>query len=61
VTNFPIAHAAVFNARKKIKNAINSDTTIQINLNSIHSESAEKYMEKGRDEKKQLYYYLVYI
>lgn len=44
VTKFPIAHAAVFNARKKIENAINSDTTIQINLNFINSESAEKYM-----------------
>jgi len=61
VTNFPIANAAVFNARKKIENAINSNTTIQINLNSIHPESAEKYMEKGQDEKKQLYYYFVYL
>ncbi|MFT7350904.1 MAG: hypothetical protein ACI9XR_000627 [Flavobacterium sp.] len=61
VTNFPIANAAVTDARKSIKNVINLDTNIQIKLDFINPESAEKYVEKGWDEEKQMYYYLVYF
>lgn len=61
VTNFPIANAAVTDARKKIKNVINLDTNIQIKLDFINPESAEKFVEKGWDEEKQMYYYLVYF
>ena len=61
VTTFPIANAAVSDARKKIKNVINLDTNIQIKLDFINPESAEKYVEKGWDEEKQMYYYLVYF
>lgn len=61
VTSFPIANAAVSDARKKIKNVINLDTNIQIKLDFINPESAEKFVEKGWDEEKQMYYYLVYF
>ena len=61
VTSFPIANAAVTDARKSIKNVINLDTNIQIKLDFINPESAEKYVEKGWDEEKQMYYYLVYF
>jgi len=61
VTNLPIANAAVTDARKKIKNVINLDTNIQIKLDFINPESAEKFVEKGWDEEKQMYYYLVYF
>lgn len=61
VTNFPIANSAVTDARKKIKNVINLDTNIQIKLDFINPESAEKFVEKGWDEEKQMYYYLVYF
>ncbi len=61
VTTFPIANAAVTDARKSIKNIINLDTHIQIKLDFINPESAEKYVEKGWDEEKQMYYYLVYF
>lgn len=61
VTNFPIANAAVTDARKKIKNVINLDTNIQIKMDFINPESAEKFVEKGWDEEKQMYYYLVYF
>jgi hypothetical protein len=61
VTNFPIANAAVSDARRSIKNVINLDTNIQIKLDFINPESAEKYVEKGWDEEKQMYYYLVYF
>ncbi len=61
VTSFPIANAAVTDARKKIKNVINLDTNIQIKMDFINPESAEKFVEKGWDEEKQMYYYLVYF
>ncbi|MBF0695234.1 MAG: nucleoid-associated protein [Flavobacterium sp.] len=61
VTSFPIANAAVSDARKSIKNVINLDTNIQIKLDFINPESAEKFVEKGWDEEKQMYYYLVYF
>lgn len=60
-TNFPIANNAVTDARKKIKNVINLDTNIQIKLDFINPESADKFVEKGWDEEKQMYYYLVYF
>ena len=61
LTNFPIANAAVSDARKKMKNVINLDTNIQIKLDFVNPESAEKFVEKGWDEEKQMYYYLVYF
>lgn len=61
LTTFPIANTAVSAARKKIKNVINLDTNIQIKMDFINPESAEKYIEKGWDEEKQMYYYLVYF
>ena len=61
VSNFDIANKAVSDARKKIKNVINLDTNIQIKMDFINSESAEKFVEKGWDEERQMYYYLVYF
>jgi len=61
LTAFPIANTAVSAARKKIKNVINLDTNIQIKLDFINPESAEKFVEKGWDEERQMYYYLVYF
>lgn len=61
ITQFPIANAAVSDARKKIKSVIHLDTNIQIKLDFINPESADKFVEKGWDEEKQMYYYLVYF
>ncbi|AXT63417.1 nucleoid-associated protein [Aquimarina sp. AD10] len=61
LTTFPIANNAVTAARKKIKNVINLDTNVQIKMDFINPESAEKFVEKGWDEEKQMYYYLVYF
>jgi len=61
VSNFDIANKAVSAARKKIKNVINLDTNIQIKMDFINPESAEKFVEKGWDEERQMYYYLVYF
>jgi hypothetical protein len=61
VSNFDIANKAVSDARKKIKNVINLDTNIQIKMDFINPDSAEKFVEKGWDEERQMYYYLVYF
>jgi len=61
VTTFPIANSAVSDARKSIKNVINLDTHIKIKMDFINPDSAEKFVEKGWDEEKQMYYYLVYF
>ena len=61
LTTFPIANTAVTAARKKIRNVINLDTNIQIKMDFINPESAERFVEKGWDEEKQMYYYLVYF
>jgi len=61
LTTFPIANTAVTAARKKIKNVIDLDTNIQIKLDFINPESADKFVEKGWDEEKQMYYYLIYF
>lgn len=61
VSNFDIANKAVSDARKKMKNVINLDTHIQIKMDFINPESAQKFVEKGWDEERQMYYYLVYF
>ena len=56
-----VSNKAVSDARKKIKNVINLDTNIQIKMDFINPESAERFVEKGWDEERQMYYYLVYF
>ena len=52
---------AVSDIRKKFKNEIHLDTNIHIKLDFINPESAEKFVEKGWDEERQMYYYLLYF
>ncbi|MEN8815939.1 MAG: nucleoid-associated protein [Nonlabens sp.] len=61
VSSFPISNTAVNAARKGIKSVINLDTQVQIKMDFTNSSSAEKFIEKGWDEEKQMYYYLVYF
>lgn len=61
VSTFPISNTAVSDARKKIKSLIKLDTNITIKIDFINPESAEKFVEKGWDEEKQMYYYLCYF
>jgi len=61
VSNFPISNSAVSDARRKFKNVINLDTNITIKLDFVNPESAEKFLEKGWDDEKQMYYYLCYF
>lgn len=61
VSSFPISNSAVSDARRKYKNVISLDTNITIKLDFVNPESAEKFLEKGWDEEKQMYYYLCYF
>ncbi|MDT8415786.1 MAG: nucleoid-associated protein [Flavobacteriaceae bacterium] len=61
LSEFSIANKAVSVARKNMRGIINLDTNIQIKMDFINSDSAEKFVEKGWDEEKQMYYYLVYF
>lgn len=61
LTTFPIANQAVTTARRSIRNTIELDTNIQIKLDFINPESADRFVEKGWDEERQMYYYLVYF
>ncbi|PRP68130.1 nucleoid-associated protein [Nonlabens agnitus] len=60
LTHFPISNTAVNESRKLIKGTINLDTNISIKVGHVNNETADKYLEKGWDEDKQMYYYLVY-
>lgn len=60
VSSFPISNKAVTEARKKFKNVINLDTNITIKLDFVNPESADKFLERGWDEERQMYYYLCY-
>lgn len=61
LAEFPISNTAVTAARKKIKSVINLDTNVQIKMDFVNGESADKFIEKGWDEERQMYYYLVYF
>lgn len=61
VSSFAISNSAVSDARRKFKNVINLDTNITIKLDFTNPESADKFLEKGWDEERQMYYYLAYF
>ena len=61
VSNFDISATAVTAARKKVKSLIELDTNIKIKLDFVSPESFETFVEKGWDEEKQMYYYLLYF
>src|SRR5699024_4887265 len=60
-TSFPMAQRPGTAARKNTKNMINLDTHMQIKMDYINPESAERFIEKGWDEERQMYYYLLYF
>lgn len=61
VTKFAISNHVVNEMRIKFKSTIDLDTNIQIKLNFVNPESAQNFVEKGFDEEKQMYYYLLYF
>jgi len=61
VTTFQISPSGVKDSIKGFNKTIKLDTNISITLDFINPESAERFVEKGWDEEKQMYYYLVYF
>ncbi|TQI71789.1 nucleoid associated protein NdpA [Gramella sp. Hel_I_59] len=61
LTSFEIDNTAVTEIRKKNKSQIDLDTNISIKMDFINADSADKFIEKGWDEEKQMYYYLCYF
>src|SRR5699024_5233940 len=61
LTDFPVSNTAVSAARKSIKSVIKLDTNMQIKMDFVNPESADKFLEKGWDPDREMYYYLVYF
>ncbi|GFS04124.1 nucleoid-associated protein NdpA [Elysia marginata] len=61
VSSFPIVDSAVREARKGIKDIIELDTHFQLKINFTNATVMDRYLEKGWDEEKQMYYYLIYF
>ena len=61
ISSFDISSTAVTAARKKVKSLIELDTNMTIKLDFINPDSFDTYVEKGWDEDKQMYYYLLYF
>ena len=61
LTEFDISNKSVSEARKNINTTIKLDTNISLKMDFINPESMQKFVEKGWDEEKQMYYYLVYF
>lgn len=59
--DFEISEPAVKTMQKKVKTAINLDTNIQIKLDFNDADSSDKFLEKGYDEEKEMYFYKVYF
>ena len=47
--------------KKKIKNIIELDTNIQIKMNFTDANSSDKFLERGYDAEKDMYFYKVYF
>ena len=58
---FSISRYAVKNQRKHFRNLIKLDTQIHILLNTRDASEAAKYLERGFDEEKGMYYYKAYF
>jgi len=61
VSNFPISNTAVSDVRKKIKSKIVLDTGVELNVKIVNQQAFDRTIEKGWDEDRQQYYYLVYF
>lgn len=60
LSDFDISNETVNDCMKKVKGVITLDTGIIIKVTK-GSKAATKYLEKGWDEEKQMYYYLAYF
>ncbi|MBD78997.1 MAG: nucleoid-associated protein NdpA [Crocinitomicaceae bacterium] len=59
--DFEIVPQTVVKEKRKIKNSIDLDTNIQIKMNFNDLESGKRFIERGYDPAKEMYYYKVYF
>lgn len=60
IATFALSPSAVKNVKKSIRNLIKLDTQIEIRLTTPSTE-AKRFIERGFDSSKQMYYYKVYF
>jgi hypothetical protein len=61
IDGFEIAEDTLKKEKKKIKNIIELDTNIQIKMNFTDANSGDKFLERGYDAEKDMYFYKVYF
>ena len=61
LSSFAIVNEAIKPAVRNFKSLIELDTNVAIKMDFVNAESFEKFVEKGWDEERQMYYYLVYF
>ncbi len=59
--DFELSKTVYKKQKRSFKNLIKLDTNIQIKLDFNNPESSEKFVEKGYDDKKEMYFYKVYF
>ncbi len=60
-SSFEISEIVYKKEKRKFKNIIKLDTNIQLKLDFNNPESMERFVEKGYDDEKEMYYYKVYF
>ncbi|MEM1324033.1 MAG: nucleoid-associated protein [Bacteroidota bacterium] len=61
VEHFEISQKALRSARRKIKDSIKLDTNIQIKLDFNNPDASNRFLEKGYDEQRGMFFYKVYF
>lgn len=59
--NFEVSQAVMKKQKQKLRNFIKLDTNIKIQLGFSNASSVERFVEKGFDEEKNMYYYKCYF
>lgn len=61
IDGFEVAEDTLKKEKRKIKNVIDLDTNIQIKMNFNAANSNDKFIERGYDPDKDMYFYKVYF
>ena len=61
IDGFEVAEDTLKKEKRKIKNIIELDTNIQIKMNFNDAHSGDKFLERGYDAEKDMYFYKVYF
>ena len=59
--SFSISQSAVTKEKKHFKSILKLDTNMDVHLNFDNMETGRKFIHKGWDDEKQMYYYILYF